>query len=192
VNRRLFNLLAGLSLLPLCFNIYLWKWSQNHLKACCSLRWSEQGNEIKYIMTDEGVGPWGLFSGITERTYTFADYTDRAPDKQATVRNEFLKYCSPGTTKNFWCDSLPNFDRLMYLASSSDGHSEGLRLYRYSTLVGWLLVFPVLWLFLLSKRRWTEHKHERVGCCKHCGYDLRATPDHCPECGSVPETLVNR
>jgi len=43
-------------------------------------------------------------------------------------------------------------------------------------------VLPALWLLLWAHRR----RRRTAGCCPRCGYDLRATPDRCPECGAVP------
>ena len=58
--------------------------------------------------------------------------------------------------------------------------------YRAIMLPHWLAiaataVLPALWT-KKTLRRWRV----REGACAACGYDLRATPDRCPECGAAP------
>ncbi len=48
----------------------------------------------------------------------------------------------------------------------------------FATGTGFLLSVP--WRDLIGLRRWQR------GICTKCGYDISATPDFCPECGTVP------
>ena len=53
---------------------------------------------------------------------------------------------------------------------------------RYGWLVALTLILPAAWL----TRWWERRRALAVGRCAKCGYDLRATPDRCPECGTAP------
>jgi hypothetical protein len=49
----------------------------------------------------------------------------------------------------------------------------------YWFLIALTSVLPFIWAGKRLRRR------HRSGLCPTCGYDLRATPDRCPECGAV-------
>jgi len=53
------------------------------------------------------------------------------------------------------------------------------------TIPYWLLLGVMSLLPLLRLLMWWRRRGRMAGLCPNCGYDLRATPDRCPECGTI-------
>jgi hypothetical protein len=106
---------------------------------------------------------------------------------QMTGNDGFWPRWRPGT--NFYANTV-NYDGLCSLVDF--GHDTGPfpSPHEYWLVPTWLVALvaalPMLCWWRLRRR---QVKHHVAGRCAHCGYDLRATPEICPECGMVADRV---
>jgi hypothetical protein len=172
MTRRLLNLLTVLSLL-MCVAAVLWVWKRWPERMF--LRWAD-GQAI-VVGADHGIA-FGLGQ----------DYLDRPAGRQGDVRG-FLALVRAGQPPHLaaWFEMVAPPEQASLL---------GVQWFRFSARTGqfeagyWMFVVPATYIAVavgvvptvclarLIRRRGRE-RHGR------CGYDLRATPDRCPECGKM-------
>jgi hypothetical protein len=66
---------------------------------------------------------------------------------------------------------------------------------RFVVIPDWLIIVPCVSAWLIIFRRQIAAWNiipDRPGECSNCGYDLRATPDRCPECGTAADGAKSR
>ena len=95
--------------------------------------------------------------------------------------------------------SMDKHDRLVY-SDPGDSLLKGGGFVIYHRPVGvfkgWGIDIPYWFLsllfFAIAVRQGAKYfrNHTKPGHCAKCGYDLRATPDRCPECGTIPAQVV--
>ena len=120
------------------------------------------------------------------------------PDKVAHVRayhaknnrlyyrrlptDEYLVYSAPSNSFMVWLGF-----KLIY-GTAAPGFS-----YWGFELPDWFLAVILAAIGLFTWRKIALKQHRRThGLCLSCGYDLRATPERCPECGAMRAELDQR
>jgi hypothetical protein len=165
--RWLFNGLAVLSL-PLCI-LWLALWPLSFFREICVIRTNQQSNIILrilpgYLLVIYQGGP-GMIPKIGAHPDRWEFYFD-PPLKGVPILWNFsilpTYFGRPG---------IPNFR------------------VRRVTVPLWVLVL-VSGIPWASRHIWKRLHYRATGSCHVCGYDLRATPDRCPECGTIPPKKI--
>jgi hypothetical protein len=91
------------------------------------------------------------------------------------VRSPLRADVMPAEAPGLWAD----------IPIASVSHTVAVAPYPQLILFG--LAVPAWWLFRLCRD--SVRRPKAAGLCPACGYDLRATPDRCPECGHVRVAL---
>jgi hypothetical protein len=177
VKRRLFLILASVSFVLSVLTVALWMRS-----GYISDLWTwGQGSEEYWIRSDWGrLSVMRVSNATPQRSYetSIGGYSGANPGP-ITGRYQFL-----GVTYT-WGRSIPGQIVGPTLSTTGSGPYWSLRVYHPLVIV--LLGSPaMLYATLYLLRRHQNHRMKmRLAAmqCVACGYDLRATPDCCPECG---------
>jgi hypothetical protein len=179
MTRRLLNLLTALSLLLCIAVLALWVrsyWARDQW----SYRWREvQGD-------NDSFGAHGLTSlgGQVWIGYWWQDnrYLRRSHEglsveawRIGSVQQQGSQFSPPaGVDSRAW-----------RLGFGWSWYTHGTDAERAVIVPHWLLlaVSAAPAAAIVARRRRTQSLRRPAASCVHCGYDLRATPDKCPECG---------
>jgi hypothetical protein len=181
VGRYILNGLAVLSLLLCVATGLLWIWS-NHT------RWQRIDigyRKVTNLLADDGhpylaaIRHRGmLFEGGSIVVYRLSSLEDVGARSAWEINERVVGRNLREAGQWYWTASQPD------VFGNPDQYAEaGVRTILVVTAFALL---PALWYAAVVRRG----RRSAQGHCRICGYDLRATPDRCPECGFEPPARV--
>ena len=163
---RLLNLLTVLSLLLCIAAVALWVRSYWYVDV---LRWP--GGIVRSVGSHNGILVLQSYKPDRDAPYLPWRQTSRGRD--------------PGYDWRNWGGSPWNRSGFGYAEGST---AAGNRI-RQAVVPHWAVALAAGFLPAALARRLQGHRRRRrrakAGLCPRCGYDLRGSPDTCPECGTM-------
>jgi hypothetical protein len=158
MKRRLFNLAAAVSLVLCVIALVMWVWSYKRYRA--KLETGLLQLRAQTTLAEEAVRNAGSF--IDQHPKPTTAELDRMNELNA--------------------QAMRLVDEQKRRATALLAGPAYYTTYKSAGMIA--AVLPVLWVFRRSFVRVRESRRRASGLCISCGYDLRATPERCPECGT--------
>jgi len=129
---------------------------------------------------------------ISSADQSLGRYTTKQAEIYRESRNVSWSHLKPHAEPNKWLRTGPEgrLNRLGFCYWRGQQPGRNIMIMRVVGFPWWAptLLFsllPLTTLFFIFLRR----RRRKINTCPTCGYDLRATPDLCPECGT-PAPIV--
>ena len=182
MRRRLLNLLTAVSLLLCVAVVFLW------------VRGDRRGDELGFYF---GGDVYGVFSTPGCLLLGRVHYEEHADDWGSGI---FVTHGSDGSPGLLCWAIIMDFGRhasgfgVVDARYPPDGVSQRppsavAVMVPHAFVAACFAVGPAAWLVRRLVRR---ARRRGPGHCSGCGYDLRATPDRCPECGTLTPSVDPR
>jgi hypothetical protein len=182
---RFFTLLSALSLL-LCVATCV-QWVRSYWRCDLAFWGAQESSAV--VASDRGVAIFAR-ADVPTADGAFRFTTEGKHDLNAIILNVFM-------SKHSRAWDLPGIALLQTTHPIRDSDLPGILLLKttkptgittifvgYRLIAGMLAIAPVCWS-LTRFRQNVKRRRCREPKCGVCGYDLRATPERCPECGAL-------
>jgi hypothetical protein len=168
--RSFFTLVSALSLLLCVATVVLWARSHWYDET---LHWFGDGRELNYMSSRGELDWYYVWDTDITQPDAFRYYRSGNPQgfgTRAISLKAEPRMWSVGPILHFaYFDSIPSYaERFVEIM-----------------LPWWFLTLLTAVLPFVRIRQWFRRRGYPAGCCSVCGYDLRASQDRCPECGTV-------
>jgi hypothetical protein len=167
VKRRLFNLAAAVSLVLCVATVVLWVKSYWQFTRASAYLPITQTDAMTYLERGQGVLSVHRFERLKDRPFDAA----------------FSSVAASGPSRTTWSLAIDGSQHWAWGGFSIEwAHVPPMHQIVLVLPLWFLALLFALAPLLAARSRWRRCS---PGTCRNCRYDLRATPDRCPECGVV-------